>query len=119
MKNNYSIKERNRIVEEHLWCVKAVMKQNDALIRAARLDRDDVYQQLSLRLIMAVDRYDPEKSELKKHIFHQLRYELLNCAHPYRMTGMTGTPKGFRVSEISSLDAFASAELLTEERLAA
>ena len=42
MRNNYSIKERNRIVEEHLWCVKAVMKQNDALIRAARLDRDDV-----------------------------------------------------------------------------
>ena len=38
-------------MENHLWCVNAVMKQNRALIRAAKLDADDVYQELALRLI--------------------------------------------------------------------
>ena len=54
MKNNFTISQRNAIVENHLWCIKAVMKQNHALIRAAKLDTDDVYQQLALRLIRAV-----------------------------------------------------------------
>ena len=53
MKNNFTISQRNAIVESHLWCIKAVMKQNRALIRAAKLDTDDVYQQLALRLIRA------------------------------------------------------------------
>lgn len=119
MKNTYTIEERNRIVEEHLWCIKAVIKQNRALIDAARLDRDDVYQDLSIRLIRAVGSYDPDKGTLKQHIFSQLRYELLDCAAPYRTTGMTGAPRGLRASEIASLDAFASAEYLTEERMVA
>lgn len=46
MKNNFTISQRNAIVENHLWCIKAVMKQNRALIRAAKLDTDDVYQSL-------------------------------------------------------------------------
>ena len=41
MKNNFTISQRNAIVENHLWCIKAVMKQNRALIRAAKLDTDD------------------------------------------------------------------------------
>ena len=53
MKNNFTISQRNAIVENHLWCIKAVMKQNRALIRAAKLDTDDVYQELALRLIRA------------------------------------------------------------------
>ena len=44
MKNNFTISQRNAIVESHLWCIKAVMKQDHALIRAAKLDTDDVYQ---------------------------------------------------------------------------
>ena len=64
MKNNFTISQRNAIVENHLWCIKAMMKQNRALIRAAKLDTDDVYQQLALRLIRAVMSYDPEKGDL-------------------------------------------------------
>ena len=78
MKNDFTISQRNAIVENHLWCIKAVMKQNRALIRAAKLDTDDVYQELALRLIRAVMSYDPEKGE---HIFAQLRIELQKTAH--------------------------------------
>ena len=81
MKNNFTISQRNAIVENHLWCIKTVMKQNRALIRAAKLDTDDVYQQLALRLIRAVMSYDPEKGNLEQHIFAQLRMELQKTAH--------------------------------------
>ena len=61
MKNNYSIAQRNAIVEANLWCIDSVIRQNRPLMRAARLEYDDVYQQLALRLIKAVAGYDPEK----------------------------------------------------------
>ena len=62
MKNNYSLAERNRIVEEYLPYVDQVIRRNRGLMRAARLEYDDVYQQLSLRLIRAVSTYDPTRA---------------------------------------------------------
>ena len=86
MKNNFTISQRNAIVENHLWCIKAVMKQNRALIRA-------------------VMSFDPEKGNLEQHIFAQLHFELLNCKHPYRLHGMTGMPAESR-GNVISLDAY-------------
>ena len=40
MKNNYSLAERNRIVEEDLPSVDQVIRRNNALIRAGRLEYD-------------------------------------------------------------------------------
>ena len=88
MKNNYSIAQRNAIVEANLWCIDSVIRQNRPLMRAARLEYDDVYQQLALRLIKAVAGYDPEKGRLEQHIFAQLKYELLSCRSAYRLCGM-------------------------------
>ncbi|MCI9263257.1 MAG: hypothetical protein HFF06_01645 [Oscillospiraceae bacterium] len=102
---NINIQKRNRIVEDHLWCIDAVMKENAALIKAAHLDRDDVYQQLSLRLIRAVEGFDPRKGILAQHIFAQLKYELLNCKSAYRTTGITGAPAHFRGSNVISFEA--------------
>lgn len=101
---NVTIQERNRIVEEHLWCIDAVMRRNAALVKAAHLDRDDVYQQLSLRLIRAVEGFDPQKGKLDQHILAQLKYELLNCKSAYRTTGLTGTPAHFRGSNVISFE---------------
>ena len=105
MKNTYTIEERNRIVEEHLWCVKAVMRQNNAVIRAARMDRDDVYQQLCLRLILAAGRYDPEKSELSSYILRQLQYEFLSCERMQMPCGIKDAPKELCDDSFVSLDA--------------
>lgn len=104
MKNTYSIAERNAIVEEHLWCIKAVIKQNQALMQAAHLDYDDVYQQLAVRLINAVSGFDPEKGDLEQHIFAQLKYELVKCKDPRLLCGMTGLPRDYRSSKIISID---------------
>ena len=44
-----TITQRNSLVQEHLWCIDSVIKQNYSLIQAAHLDRDDVYQSLAVR----------------------------------------------------------------------
>ena len=64
MDNIIYLTERNRIVEEHLHCINTVIRQNWTLIQAARLERDDVYQQLAIRLIRCVDTYDPANSSM-------------------------------------------------------
>ena len=115
MKNNYSIAQRNAIVEANLWCIDSVIRQNRPLMRAARLE----YQQLALRLIKAVAGYDPEKGRLEQHIFAQLKYELLSCKSAYRLCGMTGTPHSFRKSHIISIDTLSESSGLYEEALAA
>lgn len=105
MKNNYSIAQRNAIVEANLWCIDSVIRQNRPLMRAARLEYDDVYQQLALRLIKAVAGYDPEKGRLEQHIFAQLKYELLSCKSAYRLCG-----RGAFYMETSILSAYSKNE---------
>ncbi len=105
MRNTYSIAERNRIVEENLHCIDKVIRKNHALMSAAHLDYDDVYQQLAVRLIRCVSNFDPDKGTLKVHIYSQLQYELLSCKSPYKLTGITGAPSDFRWSSVISFDA--------------
>ncbi len=112
MKNNYSIAERNRIVEENLHCIDKVIRKNHALMSAAHLDYDDVYQQLAIRLIHCVANFDPDKGTLKSHIYAQLQYELLSCKAPYRLTGITGAPSDFRRSSVMSFDAVGEENVL-------
>ena len=81
MNNNYTIAQRNALVEKYLWCIDTVIRKNRPLMRAARLEYDDVYQQLALRLIRAVAGFDPQKGALQQHIFAQLRMELQKTAH--------------------------------------
>ena len=101
MKNNYSIAERNRIVEENLYRINIIIRSNRALMKAAHLDHDDVYQQLAIRLIRCVESFDPEKGELGAHIHAQLQYELLSCKSSYRRYGFTGAPRDLRGAVIS------------------
>lgn len=118
MKNTYSIAQRNAIVEEHLPCIDAMMQHERKTIRDARLDREDVYQQLALRLIKAVGSYGPDKGELEAYIMRQLRHELRNCLHPDRRSGMTNTPADF-FGKVVSLDAYRSSALRREALMAA
>lgn len=114
MKNKYSIAQRNRIVEQHLYCIDKVIGKNRALMKAARLDYDDVYQQLALRLIKAVAGYDPDKGPLKQHIYAQLQYELFSCGSPRALCGMTDLPRGYDRKNVISI-----CELLEHSELAA
>lgn len=101
MKNNYTIAERNRIVEEHLPCIDRAIRRNRTLIHDARLDRDDVYQQLAVRLIRCVEGFDPDKGNLEQHISAQLQYEILNCKSSRNRYGFTGAPYDLRGAVVS------------------
>lgn len=61
MTETLTIAKRNQIVAEHLWCIDSAIRKNLTLMRVARLDREDVYQNLAVRLICAVELYDPDK----------------------------------------------------------
>ena len=89
MKNNYSLAERNRIVEENLCRIEKTIRRNRTLMKAAHLDYDDVYQELAIRLIRCVEGFDPEKGTLEQHIDAQLQYELLNCKDSRSRYGFT------------------------------
>jgi len=104
MKNNYSITERNCIVEENLPMIDKTIRRNYALMKAAHLDYEDVYQDLAVRLIRCVETYDPDKGTLYTYIHSQLQHELLNCKAPRKLTGITGAPVDFRWGSILSLD---------------
>ena len=101
MKNNYSVAERNRIVEENLHCIDSTIRRNRVLMKAAHLDYDDVYQQLAVRLIHAVAGFDPAKGSLEQHIYAQLQYEMLNCKDSRRRYGLTGAPYDLRGAVVS------------------
>ena len=103
MKNCYSIAERNRIVEENLHRIDRTIRRNRALMKAAHLDRDDVYQQLAIRLIRAVDTFDPDKGELAQHLNAQLQYEMLSCKDSRQPYGFTGVPYDPDKSELVQL----------------
>lgn len=107
MKNTYSIAQRNALVEEHLPRIDAVMRHNRKVIRDARLDQDDVYQQLALRLIRAVANFDPDKGDLETHITAQLNHELRNCLHPHSRFGVTNTSEDLS-GKIISLEVYRS-----------
>ena len=92
MHNNYSIVERNKIVEEHLWCIETVMKQNRQMIRAARLENDDVYQQLAERMILSVRLYRPEEGSFTQFVLPQLLDELIAMKTPQALYGITSGP---------------------------
>lgn len=118
MKNEYQVSERNAIVEDHLWCIDSVIRQNYTLIKAARLDLDDVYQTLALRLIRAVAGYNPEKGILRQHIFAQLQYELLSCKSARALYGFTYTPFDLR-GTVVSVEAMEEAGVDWESQIAA
>ena len=108
MKNTYSVAQRNALVEEHLSCIDVLMQDERKTIRDARLDWDDVYQQLALRLIKAVARFDPDKGELEAHIMAQLHSELRNCLHPTRRSGVPDAPGDFggKVGKVEACRSF-------------
>lgn len=57
-----TVEQRNEIfmeLERPIWCV---INQNRRILAALHADVDDVYQDLALCAIRAIDRYDPSKS---------------------------------------------------------
>lgn len=61
VKWNITTQKRNELVETHLGAIWWTINKNRRLINAAGLEDDVVFQQLAIRMIRAVDNYDPKK----------------------------------------------------------
>ena len=82
---------RNEIFLENEGMIWRVMRRNWPLICAMRLDRDDVYQELALAALNAIDTFDPMRSEcIQAHIWMKLQYAILTIKRQHRPGGVTG-----------------------------
>lgn len=116
-----TIPQRNSLVQEYLWCIDSVIEQNYSLLKAAHLDRDDVYQSLALRLIRAVELYDPHMKNgrsLVNYIFMSLRYEMRDCSSAQAQYGFCGAPH-YLPNAVIPISALEESEPYWEMRIAA
>lgn len=82
---------RNELLLQYEPVVRWTIKHNWTLICALHLDADDVYQDLCITMMKAIDGFDPQRSDsLKTHIISRLQYEVKNFKRRYKPHGMTG-----------------------------
>lgn len=82
---------RNEIFLENEGMIRRTIRRNRLLIRALGMDLDDVYQELALAELKAIDGFDPSRSEsIRGHIWVQLQYAVLDMKRRQRPHGLTG-----------------------------
>ena len=83
---------RNDVFMENEDLILRVIKRNRLLLRALGLDQNDVYQDLAIAALDAIDSFDYRRSEsIRAHIWMKLQYAVLDMKRrnkPYGMTGM-------------------------------
>ena len=85
---------RNNIMPEYIKAVKWTIRQNLTLFKGLRLDLDDVFQDLCIAAIKAIDNYDPRKSSsLFTHVNSRLQYEVLQIKRKNKRHGRTAVGK--------------------------
>lgn len=81
---------RNDLLTENLWWVRTIISRNMLLIRALRLDYDDVFQDLCIVALKAIDNFDPNRSDsIATHVMSRMQYEIKNLKRRYIPHGMT------------------------------
>lgn len=90
-------RERDKVFEEHQYIIRACIKRNLPLIKALYLEIEDVAQDLSLRMLNAIERYDSSRercSSLSTFLYSELQYEILNMSRRHRPAGIAGAAGG-------------------------
>lgn len=85
------INTRNRIFTENEGMILRTIKRNRLLLRALNLDLDDVYQDLAIAALAAIDSFNPQRSEdIQAHIWMKLQYAILDIKRRHNPHGITG-----------------------------
>lgn len=96
------VQERNKIVEEHqnmVWCT---IFRNRSLLIALGLEKQDVFQELMIVMMKAVESFNSEKGKLNSYLFQKLQYGVLDIKRKHCPHGITRTD-GSR-PEVCSID---------------
>lgn len=91
---------RNEEFLKHQGLINIAIKKNYPLLKALQLDIEDVRQELSTRLLIRIEKYDPSRSvSMSTYLSHSLQYEILNIKKKHKAHGVTcynqGTPLQF------------------------
>lgn len=96
---------RNRQFREKYPLIELVLRRHYRLIRACRMSGEDLRQDLSVRMLRDLERYNPRRCpNLDAYLRQRLNFEVLHQATPGKRYGIPGAPLdlSFRVL---SLDA--------------
>ncbi len=97
---------RNSLFWAKKHLIGATMKKHSRLIQSARLDGDDVRQELAVRLIEAIAGYDPALCKnMDAYLMLQLRYRLYQLREGSALYGVPQAPrKAFTVLSLNDPD---------------
>ena len=80
---------RNDTFLENENMIRRVMRRNLPLIHALRLEWDDVYQELAIAALRAIESFDPSRSNsIKVHIWAKLQYAILDIKERHKPHGL-------------------------------
>lgn len=109
-----TVQQRNEIfmeLDRPIWCV---INQNRRILTALHADLDDVYQDLALCAIRAIDRYDPTKSSASVKTFAMKNVEahIKRSFAYFRCRGLSGAAaRNLESGVVVSLDFMLEAGL--------
>lgn len=110
----FTVEQRNEIfmeLERPIWCV---INQNRRVLTAVHADLDDVYQDLALCAIRAIDRYDPSKStaSVKTFAMRNVEAQIKKSFEYFRCRGLGGAAaRNLESGVVVSLDFMLEAGL--------
>ena len=79
---------RNNIFIENMELINRTMHRHRLLLFALHLDRDDVYQELAIAALRAIESFDPSRSNsIKVHIWAKLQYAILDIKESLKPHG--------------------------------
>ena len=83
--------KRNDMLNGYLNVINWVINLNWPLISALQLEREDVFQDLCVAAIMALDSFDPDKGcTCRSYLISKLQYAVLDLKRKHKVHGMTG-----------------------------
>lgn len=88
----FTVQQRNEIFMTLENRIRIVINQNRNILTVIHADLDDVYQDLALCAIRAIDRYDPQKStaSVKTFVMSNVEAHIKNTFEYFRCRGLGG-----------------------------
>lgn len=103
-----SREQRDRQFTEKCELIDKVMRRHYRLIQACRMSGEDLRQDLSVRMLKDLERYNPRLCpNLDAYLRQRLGYEVLHLAAPGKRYGIPGAPLdlSFRVLSLDAKNA--------------
>lgn len=97
---------RNSLFGEKEYMINQTMRIHKVLLMACRMNAEDIYQELAVTLLEALDRYDQSKcANMDAYLMLRLRYKLLHMKDGSKLYGIPQAPRrGFSVTSLEALD---------------